>query len=162
MNFQSYIITPIGTLKIVNDEKAIKQIIFSDEAIVVNENIITQKAKEQLQLYFDKKLKEFELPLAPNGTAFQKRTWQFLQEIPFGKTWSYTELALQFKDKNKVRAVGSANGKNPIAIVIPCHRVIGKSGKLVGYAGGLDRKKFLLELEGSLKKERDLFSVVAQ
>jgi len=89
----------------------------------------------------------FELPLAPEGTEFQRRVWAALQQIPYGQTWSYGELARHIGSPAASRAVGLANGKNPIALVIPCHRVIGSDGSLTGYGGGLERKRFLLDLE---------------
>jgi methylated-DNA-[protein]-cysteine S-methyltransferase len=104
-------------------------------------------ARQQLTDYFAGKRQEFELPLAAQGTTFQQRVWQELQEIPFGQTWSYGELARRIGQPNASRAVGLANGKNPISIIVPCHRVIGSSGKLVGYGGGLERKTWLLQLE---------------
>ena len=104
-------------------------------------------AARQLADYFAGRLTEFDLPLAPSGTDFQRRVWAALQTIPYGQTWSYTQLAEKIGRASAVRAVGLANGKNPISVVIPCHRVIGSDGSLTGYGGGLDRKRFLLDLE---------------
>jgi methylated-DNA-[protein]-cysteine S-methyltransferase len=104
----------------------------------------------QLHEYFASARTQFDIPLAPAGTLFQKRVWQALVDIPFGKTCSYSEIALKLGDINAVRAVAAANGLNPIAIIIPCHRVIGKDGSLTGYAGGLARKQQLLALEQKL------------
>lgn len=104
-------------------------------------------AAEQLDAYFDKRLRVFDLPLAPQGDDFHQRVWALLRGIPYGETRSYGDLARDLGDRNLAQAVGSANGRNPIAIVVPCHRVIGADGSLVGYAGGLDRKRFLLALE---------------
>ena len=104
-------------------------------------------AARQLEAYFAGELTAFDLPLAPVGTPFQLRVWSALLTIPYGQTWSYAELAREVGSAS--RPVGLANGKNPIALVIPCHRVIGSDGSLTGYGGGLDRKRFLLELEGS-------------
>lgn len=101
----------------------------------------------QLTAYFAGQPQQFDLKLAPQGTAFQKQVWQELQQIPYGQTISYGELARRINNPQAVRAVGLANGRNPISIIIPCHRVIGSNGKLVGYGGGLDRKKYLLTLE---------------
>ena len=106
-------------------------------------------AARQLADYFAGQLTEFDLPLAPAGTDFQRRVWATLQTIPYGQTWSYAQLAEKIGRASAVRAVGLANGKNPIAVVIPCHRVIGSDGSLTGYGGGLDRKRFLLDLESS-------------
>jgi methylated-DNA-[protein]-cysteine S-methyltransferase len=103
-------------------------------------------AARQLEAYFAGQLKAFDLPLAPVGTPFQLRVWSTLLTIPYGRTWSYAELARQVGSAS--RAVGLANGRNPIALVIPCHRVIGADGSLTGYGGGLDRKRYLLDLEG--------------
>jgi methylated-DNA-[protein]-cysteine S-methyltransferase len=103
--------------------------------------------REQLDAYFAGELEDFDLTLAPHGTPFQMRVWDELTKIPFGETISYSELARRLGDPKLVRAVGLANGRNPISIVIPCHRVIGADGSLVGYGGGLERKKWLLEHE---------------
>jgi methylated-DNA-[protein]-cysteine S-methyltransferase len=102
---------------------------------------------EQLRAYFAGELREFDLPLAPQGTPFQREVWDALREIPYGGTISYAELAAAVGRPDAARAVGAANGRNPIAIVIPCHRVIGASGALTGYGGGLRRKRLLLDLE---------------
>jgi methylated-DNA-[protein]-cysteine S-methyltransferase len=106
-------------------------------------------AADQLARYFAGQLTEFDLPLAPAGTQFQRAVWGALQQIPYGKTWSYGQLASKIGNPAAVRAVGLANGRNPIALVVPCHRVIGADGSLTGYGGGLDRKRFLLDLEAS-------------
>ena len=103
----------------------------------------------QLRAYFAGALRRFDLPLDPQGSAFQKRVWQHLETIPYGATRSYRQVAESVGTPQAVRAVGAANGANPIPIVIPCHRVIGSSGKLTGYGGGLELKKRLLELEGA-------------
>ena len=108
--------------------------------------VLTETAR-QLDEYFARKRTRFDLPLAPEGTAFQRQVWQALLEIPFGQTMSYGELARRIGQPAAVRAVGAANGHNPIAIVIPCHRVIGSTGRLVGFGGGLETKRFLLALE---------------
>lgn len=103
--------------------------------------------REQLDAYWRGALQDFDVPLAPRGTAFQQRVWAALRRIPFGQTWSYRRVAEQIGHPSAVRAVGAANGRNPIWLVVPCHRVIGSSGALVGYAGGLDTKRFLLDHE---------------
>ena len=114
------------------------------------------EACRQLDRYFEGRLKRFDLPLAPRGTPFQQRVWQALLEIPYGHTTSYSELAERIGNPKSVRAVGTANGANPISIIIPCHRVIGRDGSLTGYAGGLARKALLLKLEGAkLQPEQD-------
>lgn len=106
-----------------------------------------QQAVEQLQQYFSKKRTSFDLQLAPQGTQFQQKVWKELERIPFGRTTSYQQMAHQLGDPKVIRAAAAANGKNPISIVIPCHRVIGSDGSLTGYAGGLHRKKWLLAHE---------------
>ncbi|MFH1194736.1 MAG: methylated-DNA--[protein]-cysteine S-methyltransferase, partial [bacterium] len=123
------------------------------DAVPVEEpvpNQLTQKAVSQLKKYFEGKLKKFDLPLDMQGTDFQINVWNELLNIPFGETKSYMEIAELVGDKKSIRAVGKANGDNKIAIVIPCHRVIGSDGKLTGYAGGLWRKKWLLDHEKKL------------
>lgn len=146
---QAYVQTPIGFLEIKGEPEAVFSIRFVDEA---EENALqpggmVDRAAEQLTEYFGQKRKDFELVLLPYGTAFQRKVWDALQQIPYGKTLSYFELTRQIGPAKAVRAVAAANGKNPIAIVIPCHRVIGRDGSLTGYAGGLHRKRFLLNLE---------------
>jgi methylated-DNA-[protein]-cysteine S-methyltransferase len=106
-------------------------------------------AADQLAAYFAGQLTEFDLPLAPAGTQFQQTVWAALQQIPYGQTWSYGQLASKIGNPAAVRAVGLANGRNPIAVIVPCHRVIGADGSLTGYGGGLDRKRFLLDLESA-------------
>jgi methylated-DNA-[protein]-cysteine S-methyltransferase len=114
-------------------------------------NEITRKTITQLQEYLEKKRTQFDIPMTFTGTDFQKQTWQALLTIPYGETCSYSEQAERISRPKAVRAVGGANGLNPIGIIVPCHRVIGKSGNLTGYAGGLKVKEFLLRLEGSIE-----------
>lgn len=109
------------------------------------------EAMRQLKQYFAGQRRQFELPLAATGTEFQREVWQALCRIPYGEAWSYQQLADAIGNPKAVRAVGLANGRNPLSVIVPCHRVIGKSGKLTGYAGGIERKAFLLELEGILR-----------
>ncbi len=118
--------------------------------IYSDNNPILSEAVRQLEEYFSGKRTQFELPLAAKGTAFQQAVWQALCRIPFGETWSYQQLADEIGNPKAVRAVGLANGKNPISVIVPCHRVIGKNGKLTGYAGGVETKQRLLELEQTL------------
>jgi len=118
------------------------------EEIEIRETPLLREAAEQLSAYFDRRLKVFQLPLAPAGTEFQRKVWGLLQEIPYGDTITYGELARRTGDPKACRAVGTANGRNPLPIVIPCHRVIGAGGKLVGYTGGLEVKIRLLQIEG--------------
>ncbi len=143
--------SPIGKLGISVDEKGLRKIEFLGENDVTEsceeENVLAIEVKEQLEEYFQGKRKKFNLPLAPYGTPFQLKVWSALQNIPYGETRSYKDIAIQVDNPKGCRAVGMANNKNPIPIIIPCHRVVGANGKPVGYAGGLDKKKFLLELE---------------
>ncbi|GFD78714.1 hypothetical protein KUL118_15760 [Tenacibaculum sp. KUL118] len=112
-------------------------------------NAITDAACRQLQAYFDGNLREFDLPLSPKGTAFQNQVWHALKQVKYGETASYLDIAKAIGNPKAVRAVGMANGRNPIAIVVPCHRIIGSNKTLTGYAGGLSRKQYLLNLEGA-------------
>lgn len=143
-----YLPTTSGLLKICANEQGISAITFvmQEDAPAIG-NADTKEAKQQLSEYFDQQRKAFDLPLAPVGTQFQQNVWQQLCAIPYGETCSYADIAKQLNNPNAVRAVGSANGKNPISIVVPCHRVIGANGTLTGYAGGLTRKAALLTLE---------------
>lgn len=147
--FQSLLDTPIGTVRILGGDDAITHIDFIDAgaASAQTDNALTRLARQQLSDYFAGQLRTFELPLAAEGTDFQRACWQALQTIPYGETRSYAEQAKLIQRLKAVRAVGAANGANPIAIVVPCHRVIGKDGKLTGYAGGVERKAWLLALE---------------
>lgn len=147
--FETYISAKGKTLRIVSDRDAVKEISFVNHAVETNSDLpeILQQASAQLLEYFEEKRKTFGLNLNPDGTEFQKKVWDLLQTIPFGKTYTYAQMANKLRDPKVIRAAASANGKNPIAIIIPCHRVIGSDGSLTGYAGGLENKKFLLELE---------------
>lgn len=122
----------------------------------LNSCSVLESCMEQLNDYFSGKSVSFNLPLNPEGTAFQHRVWEELLKIPYGETITYMELAIRLGDVKAIRAVGAANGRNPIAIIIPCHRVIGAGNKLTGYAGGIWRKKALLELEmkHTVRKDR--------
>jgi methylated-DNA-[protein]-cysteine S-methyltransferase len=148
--------SPVGTLIIVVSKLGVHAIMWDRE--LDSKNVYASVPKEeqhplclsvkgQLNGYFEKKRTAFDLPLVMAGTDFQVLAWQTLQTIPYGQTISYGEQAQRLGDKRKARAVGMANGKNPISIVVPCHRVIGSSGKLTGFGGGLENKHFLLELE---------------
>jgi methylated-DNA-[protein]-cysteine S-methyltransferase len=117
---------------------------------------LLRETRAQLGAYFDGRLRDFDLPLAPAGTLFQQRVWGALCDIPYGVTISYAELARRVESPRAYRAVGSANGSNPIALIIPCHRVIASDGSLGGYGGGLDRKRWLLALEGVTDQQQDL------
>lgn len=151
----AYIKTPIGIAKICGDENGISEISVSDQgpvSIIVPE--ILQEAVAELQEYFLGKRHFFTFKRNPKGTDFQQKVWNQLVEIPFGKTMSYLELSKVLGDVKAIRAVASANGRNPLWIVVPCHRVIGTDGSLTGYAGGLWRKKWLLEHENPSMQQR--------
>jgi methylated-DNA-[protein]-cysteine S-methyltransferase len=147
---------PSGELQVVANDHALIELRFSATDESENTNSITEKAVRELTAYFNNNLKKFTIPLEPKGTTFQKSVWQELNQIPFGSTISYLDLAKNLGDEKVIRAAASANGKNPIPIIIPCHRVIGSDGSLSGYSGGLEKKRFLLQLEGILGP--DLFS----
>jgi methylated-DNA-[protein]-cysteine S-methyltransferase len=147
--------TPLGFTEIQGDGNGISKIHVMDKEAETTAKI-PQELKEailQLQEYFDGKRTIFSFQLNPSGTEFQKKVWQELLNIPYGKTYSYLELSKKLGDVKAIRAVASANGKNPLWIVVPCHRVIGTDGSLTGYAGGLWRKKWLLEHENPVKQE---------
>jgi methylated-DNA-[protein]-cysteine S-methyltransferase len=148
MQYQTTFNSPLGFLILRSDGQSITEISFSEIDLQEQPSCeVLEKCKEQLADYFSGKVTEFQLPLSPEGTYFQQKVWTELQNIPYGETITYMELAIRLGDAKAIRAVGTANGRNPIAIVIPCHRVIGAGNKLVGYAGGIWRKKVLLELE---------------
>lgn len=148
--YQSYLTTPIGFLRILSNGEAIVEIKFMDTDGPEDPDIHTESARTQLQEYFEGKRDSFALNLSPNGTEFEQKVWDELKKIPIGSTTNYGKVALRLGDKNMAQAIGAANGKNPIAIIIPCHRVIGSNNNLVGYAGGLRRKEWLLKHEGAL------------
>ncbi len=146
----AYINSPLGITKIIGDENGIAVISVSDVGTneVSNEiPTVLKAAVSQLGEYFEGKRTDFNLKLNPKGTEFQQKVWKALLEIPYGKTISYMDQTKKLGDVKAIRAVASANGKNPLWIVVPCHRVIGTNGSLTGYAGGLSRKKWLLEHE---------------
>jgi len=149
------LLTPLGITKIVGDENGISVIsVLSEGEISTTIPIELKEAVIQLQDYFEGKRNDFTFPLNPKGTAFQQKVWLELRNIPFGKTMSYLDLSKKIGDIKAIRAVASANGKNPLWIVVPCHRVIGADGSLKGYAGGLWRKKWLLEHETPTEQQR--------
>ena len=150
--------SPIGIIHIIASNSALiavslqknwkkTRVIYSE--LSKNKNSITEKAVAQLKEYFSGKRTDFDLPIQLVGTDFQRKTWEALSQIPYGKTISYSEQAKAIKNQKAVRAIGRTNGLNPICIILPCHRVIGKSGSLTGYAGGLHVKKYLLNLEAN-------------
>lgn len=150
--------TPIGCAEITGDQNGIGSIKVLDSTISITKNVPSELVDcvTQLKAYFNNEIKQFDLTLNPIGTEFQKSVWKELQNIPYGKTISYLELSKKLGDPKAIRAVASANGKNPLWIIIPCHRVIGSDGSLTGYAGGLSRKQWLLNHE-SEHKQQSLF-----
>jgi len=145
----AFLKTPLGTAKIVGNRNGIVEISILDEVFPATENPAEslKKCMVQLDEYFNGIRKIFSVKLNPSGTDFQKKVWAELLHIPFGKRTSYMKQTLQLGNEKAIRAVASANGKNPIWVMIPCHRVVGSDGSLTGYAGGLWRKKWLLEHE---------------
>ena len=141
--------TPVGRLIIGEENGSITRVTWTQlpKSYIQEETELILRCKKQLEEYFAGKRKTFDLPLAPKGTAFQQRVWKALQDIPYGELRTYQEIALAVDNPKGCQAVGGANGKNPIAILIPCHRVIGKDGSMTGYSGGLEKKEWLLELE---------------
>jgi len=151
--------SPLGRLTLESDGTNLTAILFPGEEsrtgspeISKGNVLVLDSARRQLDQYFAGRLQTFDLPLAPSGTDFQRKIWALLQKIPYGQTSTYAELAKMIGQPTACRAVGAANGRNPLPIVIPCHRVISSSGKLTGYAGGLEAKQALLELEGAMVK----------
>lgn len=150
----AFMATPMGGLEIKGDASGLASVHFMDTDVSSSEVIPEEllSVVTQLKEYFSKTRTEFQLNLNPEGTQFQKKVWKQLETIPFGKTTSYQKMANSLGDPKVIRAAASANGKNPIAIIIPCHRVIGSDGSLTGYAGGLHRKKWLLAHESPVKQ----------
>lgn len=155
--FTSYCSSPLGLIRLTATVNGISSLYFvGQKDTPVSKSKILSDCEEQLKEYFSGERTSFRVPLDVQGTGFQNRVWSELLNIPYGKTISYLQLAKQLGDEKAVRAVGTANGRNPASIIIPCHRVIGSNGDLVGYGGGLDKKRFLLELEGALI-QKELF-----
>ena len=158
LSLQAQYQSPVGRLQIEADNEALTAIRFTSDEEPSGSAVIPEaadhpvlgEALRQLDEYFEGQRKVFDLSLNPVGTDFQQNVWETLRQIPFGQTCSYADLARQLGDPNKVRAIGGANGRNPIPIIIPCHRVIGANKKLIGYAGGIARKKKLLQHEGAV------------
>jgi methylated-DNA-[protein]-cysteine S-methyltransferase len=149
--------SPIGKITIASDGSSITELHIEDDKYFLQipadwqrdtSNSVLKQAKQELQEYFDKKRTKFSIPLSPEGTMFQKAVWKALEAIPSGTTVTYMQIAKQLKKPEAIRAVGSAVGRNPLCIFIPCHRVMGSDGKFHGYVAGIERKKNLLELEG--------------
>jgi methylated-DNA-[protein]-cysteine S-methyltransferase len=154
---RTFLKTPIGFLELTGSKKGLHQINFLDFRVkILKPPPVLREAVKQLEEYFSGKREEFTIPLDLEGTPFQLRVWEEIQKIPFGTTATYLEIAEKLGNTHTMRAVGGANGCNPVPIVVPCHRVIGSNGKLIGYAGGLKRKKWLLEHENAFS-QKDLF-----
>jgi len=156
MNYYSYYQSPYGQMTIQANDTGLLGAWFEiqttqpqDLGAYSDDHAILNQAKIQIEEYFSGRRTQFDLPLAAKGTDFQQSVWQALCKIPYGETWSYQQLADEIGNPKAVRAVGLANGKNPISVIVPCHRVIGKNGKLTGYAGGVETKEKLLQLERS-------------
>mgnify|MGYP001220050775 CR=1 FL=1 len=149
--YTAYLQSPIGWLKVTGTDAAITSVYFMDDAPTdppANVPAVVLACVAQLGEYFAGSRREFDLPLDTGGTVFQRRVWQQLRSIPYGKTASYLEIAQAIGNPQAVRAVGAANGSNPVSVILPCHRVIGSNGTLTGYGGGLWRKEWLLKHEG--------------
>lgn len=145
--------SPIGMLTLTSNGSALTQLLIAREDEIdagtgpAETDPVLAAAREQLDAYFDLRLTQFDVPLEPRGTDFQRRVWDSLKTIPYGETISYAELARRIDNPRAVRAVGAANGRNPLMIIVPCHRVIGADGSLTGFGGGIDRKRWLLDHE---------------
>ena len=152
MTYHSFFDSPLGPLLLLSDGRSLTGL-YMNERIVPEDSVENPDAapfaqvKAQLAEYFAGDRTDFDLPLSPRGTTFQRVVWAHLRDIPYGQTISYGELAKRIRSPKACRAVGLANGKNPISIIVPCHRVIGANGKLTGYGGGIDNKRILLALE---------------
>lgn len=151
----------LGPLTVVEQEGALAGLYLPeqrhrppDERLGSRDDAVLPAVREQLALYFAGQLEDFDVPLTPRGTPFQARVWAALREVPYGTTCTYAELAAAVGRPSAVRAVGAANGRNPVSVVVPCHRVVGSSGALTGYAGGLERKAALLALERAVRARR--------
>ncbi|RSL34331.1 methylated-DNA--[protein]-cysteine S-methyltransferase [Salibacterium salarium] len=166
--FYSQMNTSIGPITIAASNKGVCALYFGESEEIINgmkpwiqkykigdafqeDTNILEVAKKQLHEYFDGDRTEFDMPLDLYGTSFQRSTWKALQQIPYGETRSYKQIAEEIGSPRAVRAIGSANNKNPISIIVPCHRVIGSNGTMVGYGSGIDKKEYLLRLEGALQ-----------
>ena len=156
--------SPLGPIRIEGTSEAITAVTFLDEEPLPVESgvrmpVVIEHCAFLLSEYFAGRLLTFDIPFQIQGTPFQMEVWKHLVDIPFGKTMSYLELSKRYGDRSAIRAVGAANGKNPVAIIIPCHRVIGSKGELTGYAGKIWRKQWLLEHENNVvSKQQSLFS----
>ena len=159
--------SPVGNIKLVASDTGLAAILWENDDpkrvriknfLEKNDHPLLMETEQQLSEYFSGQRKEFTVALEFVGTDFQKQVWQALLTIPYGQTRSYSQIAVQLNNPKAVRAVGAANGKNPISIIAPCHRIIGASGSLTGFAGGLKNKAILLNLEGFKSSQLDIFS----
>jgi len=159
-HFSKKIKSPVGTLTLVANDEALLAVLWEHEKpnrtkirehVATSSHRVLDEAERQLGEYFSGARKTFSIKLAFQGTDFQKKVWRALQQIPYGSTASYSELARKIGSSKACRAVGAANGRNPLSIIVPCHRVIGRDGKLTGFAGGLENKAFLVDLESRLE-----------
>jgi methylated-DNA-[protein]-cysteine S-methyltransferase len=164
----THIDSPVGPLLLASDPDGLRLIEFHAPRYAMprdadwreGDDVVLRMTRAQLDEYFAGKRRDFDLPLAPRGTEFQRNVWQTLATIPYGETISYAQLATRVGKPTAMRAVGAANGRNPLPIVLPCHRVIGADGSLTGFGGGLPTKEFLLNLEGALPAANaDLFNL---
>jgi len=156
MNFHTSVDSPIGPITLIADDEALVEVRFPKEgwrvdgAVSDPDHPVLRQAAQELTEYFDGQRTDFDVPLDPRGTAFQLSAWEALRTIPYGETVSYREQAKRLGDVGKARAVGAANGRNPLPIVVPCHRVIGSNGHLTGFGGGIESKAWLLDHERSV------------
>lgn len=148
MEVQTVMKTKAGLLYLTASDKGLTGVYWRKQRVPVGESKILKRAVREIGEYFEGRRQKFSVPLAFDGTEFQVKVWSQLRKIPFGKTISYSDLAERIGNPKAVRAVGAANGQNPFSILVPCHRVISNSGKLIGYSGGLKAKALLLEIEG--------------
>ncbi|MEW6469519.1 MAG: methylated-DNA--[protein]-cysteine S-methyltransferase [Bacteroidota bacterium] len=156
--YRSYFSSPVGWIELCATVKGLCSLYFTrGKSKPERASALLKEAERQVRGYFDKTRTVFSVPLDLQGTEFQKKVWNELLNIPFGNTISYLQLARRLGDEKVIRAAGRANGSNPVSIIVPCHRVIGSDGTLVGYGGGLDKKKWLLGFEGALK-QKELFA----
>lgn len=149
--YRGYYKSELGWIEVTANEEAVTSVFFDEERKEENVNEIVQQCLLQLDEYFNKKRTTFSLPLQALGTQFQTTVWDALCTVPYGTSASYLDIATKIGNEKAVRAIGGANSRNPISIIVPCHRIIGKNGKLVGYEGGLWRKEWLLKHEGVLQ-----------
>jgi len=164
MQYIKHYRSPIGVLEIVANNNFLTHVLFREAQKKPSRQLeetpekspIVDQTITQLDAYFEKKLKDFDLPMLAPGTDFQRKVWEYLKTIPYGKTISYLEFSKRIGNEKAIRAVGTANGNNPLTIILPCHRVIGSDGSLVGYGGDLWRKEWLLRHEGSLPNQSQL------